>query len=136
MKGLKLIIADPESEKSQFIARGRAKNSLLYSDLFWNINWFFILILAAIIYNKLFIKIVQYLQNLKMHFFPENTKIVVVAHDWIVECIGMFSLVSIPPYILGQANNRQIEASGITAALLAETQQIIQDGNDDSFFGF
>ena len=54
----------------------------------------------------------------------EETGLVVVAHDWLIECIGMYTRVCISSYVLDSPSPSFFEASGISESLLAETQDL------------
>ncbi|XP_042874132.1 breast cancer type 1 susceptibility protein-like isoform X2 [Penaeus japonicus] len=51
-------------------------------------------------------------------------KKVCVAHDWIIECIGMYARICISPYIIGSPSQSHITASSLPYALLQETQEL------------
>lgn len=51
-------------------------------------------------------------------------KKVCVAHDWIIECIGMYARICISPYIIGSPSQSHIAASNLPYALMQETQEL------------
>ncbi|XP_071542491.1 uncharacterized protein [Panulirus ornatus] len=54
----------------------------------------------------------------------EEYKKVSVAHDWIIECIGMYAHICIAPYIVGSPNQSHLTASCLPQSLLEETQEL------------
>ncbi|XP_053655913.2 uncharacterized protein [Cherax quadricarinatus] len=54
----------------------------------------------------------------------DKYKKVCVAHDWIIECIGMYAHVCIAPYIIGSPSQSHLAASAVPLSLLEETQEL------------
>ena len=52
-------------------------------------------------------------------------KRVVVAYDWLIECIAMYALIGLQPYLLCEPELADLEASGVSVNLLHETQDLI-----------
>lgn len=50
---------------------------------------------------------------------------VVVACDWFIECVGMYSLVALAPYLLSQPTEQQLRNSGVSLELLQDTQDFV-----------
>ncbi|KAF2369167.1 BRCT domain [Trinorchestia longiramus] len=49
----------------------------------------------------------------------------VVASDWLIECVAMYSLVALSPYLLSPPHEHILKASGISLEILQETQELV-----------
>ncbi|XP_076059266.1 uncharacterized protein LOC143035932 [Oratosquilla oratoria] len=52
--------------------------------------------------------------------------LVTVAHDWVIECIGMFARICIAPYIASSPTQQQLNLARIPPELMLETQDIME----------
>ncbi|KAK3863067.1 hypothetical protein Pcinc_031119 [Petrolisthes cinctipes] len=51
-------------------------------------------------------------------------KYVTLAHDWLLECIGMYSHICISPYLIGSPTQQHFTQSCLPLSLLKETQEL------------